>query len=281
MVSSICLFLLATTAAPATAAVQAATTVDVLVTDRHGRPLQSAHVRVDGASDREGNTNATGHVVFRSMGTGAYKLRVERLAFITFEKEFTVRPKQGRASVAAALSPVLPVAPRGARSVHDPTASPMAYRSPSPNGSNGSSESQSVDRLLGSVGDAGTPQIVSIPDMAEKHLIGHSSVKESPIGCSGLTGARLIQVTEPLSDHTHSDAEEMLYVVAGEAALTIGQKTETVKSGWFSIIPRGVPYALIRTGRNPVILLSVVGSQPCGSTLTRAAADNELVARRP
>jgi len=270
MVSSICLLLLASAAAaPAAAAtVRAVATVDVLVTDRQGRPLPSAHVVIDGISDREGLTNASGHVVFRSMRAGAYKVQVERVAFITFEKEFSVRAQKERTSVVAALSPAASVAA-------------LAPRAPvSPNGALSSSGSLSSTRPLSSIGDAGTPRIVSIPDLAEKHLIGHNSVKESPIGCSGLTGARLIQVTEPLSDHKHSDAEEMLYVVAGEAALTVGGKTETVKSGWFSIIPRGVPYALIRTGRNPVILLSVLGSQPCGSMLTGTRTEVEAVARR-
>ena len=270
MVSSISLFLLASAAAaaaPATvrtaaptapAAVRATATVDVLVTDRLGKPLSSAHVVVDGMAEREGDTNAAGHVVFKNMKAGAYRLQVERDRFITFEKEFTVRSQRGSTPVVAALSPV-PVAVTRPSSALSPA---RASREP-----------------IGPVGDAGTPQIVSIPELAEKHLIGHSSVKESQIGCSGLTGARLIQVTEPISDHRHPNAEEMLYVVAGEAALTLGGKTETVKSGWFSIIPRGVPYVLIRSGRNPVILLSVLGSQPCGPMPTRAAAEVESVAR--
>ena len=109
-------------------------------------------------------------------------------------------------------------------------------------------------------------------DLAERQLAGRSDVKESPIGCSGATGARLIQVVGPLTDEAHGGAEQMLYVVSGEGELTLGGKTERLKPGMFSIIPRGTAYALGRRGRKPVILLSVMGGQPCGSSPAFARA---------
>src|SRR6185436_4907057 len=60
MKSLLCLFLLASAVAPAAQAapaVQTTATVNVLVTDRHGKPLPSARVIVNGASGREGSTN--------------------------------------------------------------------------------------------------------------------------------------------------------------------------------------------------------------------------------
>jgi len=44
--------------------------------------------------------------VFTNMETGAYTLRVERDAFITFEKDFTVSGQTGSLPVVAAISPV-------------------------------------------------------------------------------------------------------------------------------------------------------------------------------
>jgi quercetin dioxygenase-like cupin family protein len=65
----------------------------------------------------------------------------------------------------------------------------------------------------------------------------------------------------------------MLYVVAGEAALKVGQeRAQRITSGWFSIIPRGTVHSLTRTGRNPVILLSMLGGQPCSSAVLTQAA---------
>jgi len=119
MRSLLCLFLLASTVAPAAQAAPAVqtATVNVLVTDRHGKPLPSARVIVNGASGREGNTNGAGRVVFTNMETGAYTLRVERDAFITFEKDFTVSGQTGSLPVVAAISPVASLRPRPSRAL--------------------------------------------------------------------------------------------------------------------------------------------------------------------
>ena len=119
MRSLLCLFLLASTVAPAAQAAPAVqtATVNVLVTDRHGKPLPSARVIVNGASGREGSTNGAGRVVFTNMETGAYTLRVERDAFITFEKDFTVSGQTGSLPVVAAISPVASLRPRPSRAL--------------------------------------------------------------------------------------------------------------------------------------------------------------------
>src|SRR5262245_7158331 len=245
MLAPLCLVMLSAATTPATAApARAVATVDVLITDRRGRPLPSAHVVIDGVSDREGNTNTAGHIVFRNMTPGAYKMQVARDAYITFEKEFEIRTGRGSLKVTAALSPTSSLAVRAPKKAPEPV---KATREPG-------------------------PQIVSIPALAEKHFVGASDVKESPLGCSGATGARLIQVGESLSDEAHANAEQMIYVVSGEGELTVNGKMERVKPGMFSIIPRGTAYALDRRGRKPVVLLSVVGGQPCGSSPAFARA---------
>jgi mannose-6-phosphate isomerase-like protein (cupin superfamily) len=171
------------------------------------------------------------------MTPGAYKMQVARDAYITFEKAFEIRSGRGSLKVSAALSPNASLAARAPK-VPEPV---KPTREPG-------------------------PQIVSIPALADKQFVGASDVKESPLGCSGATGARLIQVGESLSDEAHANAEQMIYVVTGEGELTVNGKTERVKPGMFSIIPRGTAYALDRRGRKPVVLLSVVGGQPCGSS---------------
>jgi outer membrane usher protein FimD/PapC len=123
MKSVLCLFLLASAVAPAVnatpagnaATVDATSTVNVLVTDRRGKPLSSARVIVNGESAREGNTNRAGRVVFTDMKAGSYILRVERDKFITFEKDFAVRLQRGSTQVVAAISPSAPPAARVSR----------------------------------------------------------------------------------------------------------------------------------------------------------------------
>jgi mannose-6-phosphate isomerase-like protein (cupin superfamily) len=230
------IFLLLATAMPLTRSAETSpptSTVQIRVTDRSGAPLKSAQVTTvkKGSSQRVGETSASGRVTFHNMRVGTYLLRAERDAFIRLEKEFTVKPGE-RVYVVAALSPVPPPAP-----------------APPPPSS--------------SIGPAGDPRILFIPDFAEKQLIRHESIKASSIGCAGATEARLIQMREPITAHTHGDAEEMLYVVAGEGTLKIGELEQRISPGWFSMVPRGLEHSLSRTGRNPVVILSLLSGQPC------------------
>lgn len=100
-------YLLSLAPAPSMAApvVRNVSTVNVLVTDRAGRPVRGAHVVVDGISDREGQTDAAGHVVFRNVKAGRYMLQIERDQFITLQKDFAVKAGQGKTTVSAAISP--------------------------------------------------------------------------------------------------------------------------------------------------------------------------------
>jgi mannose-6-phosphate isomerase-like protein (cupin superfamily) len=208
--------------------------LQIRVTDRSGAPLTAVHVTVQGLSSRQGKTDAAGCVTFDNMRAGKYILRAERDTFVTLEKEFTV-VAQRPTTIAAALTPAaLPA------------------------------------RAAAAIPLSGAPKTLSIPDLAERQLIGREAVKESPIGCSGATDARLIQIREPLATHAHADADETLYVVAGEGTLRIGDEDRRVSPGWFSIIPHGTAHAISRSGRNPIILVSVLNGQPCTQTTAMA-----------
>jgi len=83
------------------------------------------------------------------------------------------------------------------------------------------------------------------------------------LGCTGLLETTLIVARDNVATHQHADVDEMLYLVAGEATLTIGAKDQPVTAGWFGLIPRGMPHALIRRGRNPMVFLLVHSGKPC------------------
>jgi hypothetical protein len=87
-------------------------TLQIRVTDRAGKPLGFAHIKVQGVTQREGETNAAGCITFNELEAGPYLVRVKRNAFITLEKEFSIVPGRS-ARVVAALSRE---APRSARS---------------------------------------------------------------------------------------------------------------------------------------------------------------------
>ena len=96
----------------------------------------------------------------------------------------------------------------------------------------------------------------------EKELRNTPTV-ERDLGCSGGSASRLIMTRENVTMHTHADADEMLYVVAGDAALTVADKEQVVQPGWFSVVPRGMSHSLTRRGRNALLLLSVRSGPPC------------------
>jgi hypothetical protein len=250
MLSVILVTALAASPAVSTTSARYSANVEISVTDRGGMPIPSAHVSVRGLTDRGGITTAAGLLVLPDLPAGIYTLRAERAAYVPLELRFTVKGGEP-VSVTAALTPV------GA-----PLRKPLTPGLPKTNLDDGAirhapSGGSSVTGAMGS------PRTLSIPDLAERHLIGHDTVHESPISCAGTAEAKLIQVREPLPTLVHADADEMLYVVAGDATLRIGEEDHRVSPGWFSVLPRGTTHAISRRGRNPVILLSVVTGQPC------------------
>ena len=67
-----------------------------------------------------------------------------------------------------------------------------------------------------------------------------------------------MQVREPIKDRVRGDADEMLYVIAGEGVLRAKGRAYDLTAGSFAVVPRGVAYTLERSGRNPLIALSMV-----------------------
>jgi len=61
----------------------------------------------------------------------------------------------------------------------------------------------------------------------------------------------------------------MLYVVAGEATLTLAGRDQTISSGWYAVVPRGMSHTLTRRGKNPTIILTIAGGQPCAANGSR------------
>jgi len=61
-------------------------------------------------------------------------------------------------------------------------------------------------------------------------------------------------------------ADRTLYLVAGEATLTLGGKEQALTPGWFSVVPRGTKVGVGRKGRNPAILLSILYGRPCSAS---------------
>jgi mannose-6-phosphate isomerase-like protein (cupin superfamily) len=240
----------ATTAAPPRRPAPSATgtaTLNVRVTDRSGNPAHAAQVSAEGPSSRDGSTDITGVATLRTLPPGTYRVRAERIGFITLEKEVVVRtgspltvdfPLNAAPPVVEPPPPPPPPAP--APPPPPPPAAPVAKLTP------------------------GDPKVLSVVNLTEKSLSGRDPVKTVPIGCSGASKSLLLVVRESLQVNAHEDTDEMLYLVAGEAMLTLGdQREQTLSASWFGLVPRGTPYKIVQKGRNPAVFLTIVSGQPC------------------
>jgi mannose-6-phosphate isomerase-like protein (cupin superfamily) len=220
-------------------AAQPTLTLEVKVTDRKGATIPGAEVNLEGPLSREGTTDASGSIVFRNLVAGTYRARVSHEHFLTLEKEAVVRTGAPTA-VDATLSPAPP-----------PPTPPPAPPAPTP-------KAPPAPELK-----AGLPRLLSIPDLVSTKLPGKQPVERISVGCSGASASEVVRLRDGLEAHTHGDADEMIYVVAGEGTFTMGTNPLKFGPGWFGMVPRGMAHSLTRSGRSPIVLLSVVSGVPC------------------
>ncbi len=169
--------------APAPRAPVARPSISVMVTDRQGKPLADVVVRATGPAEREGKTDADGMVLLRNVASGTYRLRFESPGTITFEREVSVavgRPVKTTAELTPAPPPPPPPKPEPPPPAPPPPAPPVR--------------------------PSGPPSSVALPDFIEKNYIGRGAPsKSSPVGCTASSTATLLQLREPLQEHSHND----------------------------------------------------------------------------
>lgn len=213
-------------------------TITIQVTDGVGAPLSDTTVTtITGVVSREGVTSADGLVRMVNMRPGTYRLRFEREGSLTLERELTLRSGESLSvDVSLSAAPPPPKAP-------EPVAPPPA------------------PTALGAPGD---PRVTPVPVFLEKNFIGgREGRKDSVLGCTATGTATLHQLRETWLGHSHDDAEEWIYVVAGEGVLRIGTADQKLQAGTFSLVPHTVSHALIPQGRNPLIVISVLSGPRC------------------
>ena len=75
-----------------------------------------------------------------------------------------------------------------------------------------------------------------------------------------------MQLREPLAQHAHADADELVYVLGGEGTHKVDGKDISLQAGVFAVVPRGTTHSFTRRGSRPLIFLSVLSGQPCSSS---------------
>jgi mannose-6-phosphate isomerase-like protein (cupin superfamily) len=181
-------------------------------------------------------------VTLVNLPPGTYRCRITREGFIPLDKEVTIRP-----GVRITSEGILNVAP----APPPPPAPPPAVTKPAP---------PTAPTLK--PGPASTTSLVDIVPQLEKEL-RNAPTAERDLGCSGATASRLIMTRENIAVHDHAEADEMLYVIAGEGSVTIGSKEQAISPAWFSVVPRGMSHSLTKKGRNALLVLSVRSGPVC------------------
>ena len=213
----------------------------ITVTDPRGATLSGVRVEILGASNRSGETDASGQLNFPGLQAGVYRLRFSGDKVISFEKEVTLRAGQ-TADVDVALNPAPPPP-------EPPPPPPPAGPEPPPPPASG---------------PAGQPQTLSIVDLVGRELIPNNQPRrETLVSCSGNTRTTLVQLNQDQPQRLYDTAEINYYVVAGEGAVRLDGRETAIAAGSLVSLPRATPHALVRRGRRPLILLVTLSGVAC------------------
>jgi hypothetical protein len=207
-------------------------TFAIAVSDPSGAPVPDVKVTLTGAAQRTVRTEA-GRAVFEGLPAGTYRFRFEKEGFVPLEREMAGRgsaPIDVKVTLLRAAAPVPP---------------------PSP-----------VPPLPAAPVNPG-PLVLDLPAFIEKNYVGKAPAKSLPLACSAGGIARLLQVNEPIVEHSHPDADEFIYVIAGQGTARFGNHQEPLDAGVFVVIPRGTSHAFGVGPKKPLVLLSTRAGEQC------------------
>jgi Carboxypeptidase regulatory-like domain/Cupin domain len=210
----------------------------ITVTDPTGTTLSGIQVGITGATTRSGETNSSGNISFTGLMAGTYRLRFDGDKWISFEREVTLRSGQVL-DVDVSLNPAPePPAPEPPPPAPTPAASSI-------------------------VGPKGQPQTIAIPDWLEKEFVGRDPRRESILACSGNERTTILQLNEPMPQRLYEEADVVYYVLGGEGSVSLDGKNSRIATNGFVSVPRGTPHSFEKRGSRPLMLLAVLGGEPC------------------
>jgi hypothetical protein len=209
--------------------------VRIAVKDQDGTSLSEVRLLLSGATTGEFVTGGAGTTVVPDLKDGSvYRLRCEHEGFITLEREFTVRGGV-YSQIEVVLNPAPPPPPTPAPEPAPPVSIPPG----------------------------GRPVTLSVVDYLDRNLIGREPLKESILACNPLETVRVLQMRQGVARHVHQSGDEIIYVVAGEGTVRIGETPTPVRAGSLVVVPNGIGHALERGGKNPLIVVSTLIGAPC------------------
>lgn len=206
----------------------------VVVTDASGAPIDDAKVTLSGTAERTGRTEG-GRLAFEGLRPGPYRLRFDKEGYISLERELTAR-----GGTPIDVNVALTSAP--------PPPKPIVAPAPAP------PPEHKVDAK---------PMGLDLPDYIKNNYVGRTPGKASGLSCTSGGAANLLQINDPIKQHTHGDSDEFLYVIAGEGNAQIGSSfAEPMSAGMFLVVPRGMAHSFTAT-KKPLVVLSILAGDKC------------------
>jgi mannose-6-phosphate isomerase-like protein (cupin superfamily) len=217
-------------AAPTTGPV----TFAILVSDAEGKPVGDVLVTLTGVVSRTSRTER-GRTVFENLPSGQYKLRFEKPGYVPLDHDVTGRgAKPIDITITLEAEPVEP--PKPVEPAPPPPPAPVA-------------ETRMV--------------VLDMPAFIEKNYVGRAAGKTTPMGCATGGSSTLLQINEPLAQHTHDDADEFLYVIAGQGTARLSGREESLGPAVFLMVPRGMAHTIIAGPKKPLVMMSIRTGAGC------------------
>jgi mannose-6-phosphate isomerase-like protein (cupin superfamily) len=210
-------------------------TFAVLVSDPSGAPITDVRVTMTGPVGRNGRTEG-GRLVFEDLPSGDYQFKFEKPGFEPADQTVT-----GKGTKPIPVNVTLKPTPA------PPPPPPVAAPPPPPTNHN---DAKFV--------------VLDMPAFVEKNYVGRAAGKTTQMACGAGGSTTLIQVNEPIAEHVHADADEFIYVLAGEGTLRLGDRSESLGSGVFLMIPRGAAHAFAIGRKKPLVMVSTRAGEKCG-----------------
>lgn len=217
-------------AAPTTGPV----TLAINVADLTGAPVGDVRVTLSGPVNRTTRTER-GRTVFENLPSGQYTLRFEKSGYTTVDREVTgkgAKPIEVAVIMEAEAPPPEPVAPVPAPAPPPPAADVKMV-------------------------------VLDMPAYIEKNYIGRAAGKTMAMACAPGGTSTLVQINEPLAEHTHDDADEFLYVIAGQGMARLAGREEPLGPAVFMMIPRGMPHTVTAGPKKPLVMVSIRAGEHC------------------
>lgn len=108
---------------------------------------------------------------------------------------------------------------------------------------------------------------MNVVNIAEKFSLFSDQWSPKKVGELNGQQVLLAKIQGEFIWHTHEDEDELFYIIKGELAIHMEEKTVTVKEGEFFIVPKGVAHKPIAQEEVHVLLFEPLSTKHTGDII--------------